>query len=160
VFTILFDTWYITHACFYHFRLFTFIVYCLTQFAFLFSVPISKPWCGHRVVNTYVWRIAATKPWVHRTDNLNIGPCMDISATLWIHVSLWIHVTLRMCVDRKMCTFWTETNSVLQVASVDSVYVYVYVFTWKLKEIVLLPFFSLFYCAGQQYWCIDVCVCV
>ncbi|KAH3826446.1 hypothetical protein DPMN_128351 [Dreissena polymorpha] len=35
-----------------------------------------------RIVNTYVWRIAATKPWVHRTDNLNIGPCMDISATL------------------------------------------------------------------------------
>ncbi|KAH3777207.1 hypothetical protein DPMN_178645 [Dreissena polymorpha] len=35
-----------------------------------------------QVVNTYVWRIAATKPWVHRTDNLNIGPCMDISATL------------------------------------------------------------------------------
>ncbi|KAH3850117.1 hypothetical protein DPMN_092523 [Dreissena polymorpha] len=34
------------------------------------------------IVNTYVWRIAATKPWVHRTDNLNIGPCMDISATL------------------------------------------------------------------------------
>ncbi|KAH3747072.1 hypothetical protein DPMN_181494 [Dreissena polymorpha] len=34
------------------------------------------------IVNTYVWRTAATKPWVHRTDNLNIGPCMDISATL------------------------------------------------------------------------------
>ena len=156
MFTILFDTWYITHACFYHFRLFTFIVYCLTQFAFLFSAQLCKSWCGYRVFNTFVWRTAATKPWVRRIDNLNSVPCMKSCA---IHVTLWIHVTLRRCVDRKMWTFlhWNE----LGVASGKRWQCYMFNHCvccyMKIKEIILLPFFSCFIVLASN---IDVCFCI
>ncbi len=115
-------------------------------------MPICKPWCGYRVFNTFVWRTAATKPWVRRIDNLNSVPCMKSCA---IHVTLWIHVTLRRCVDRKMWTFlhWNE----LGVASGKRWQCYMFNHCvccyMKIKEIILLPFFFLFYCAGQQYWC-------